>query len=147
MTCARRKRLNNMKIGGNCHISFLQKRPYTCKRKERKAGYPIEHTPLIQKHPRGNPRCSNQHWRYYWWKPRWTVPTPRLIVLDLARYTTGEAWNTAMHELFLKPEAGDGVPMPEGTSCIENPTYAQLSEAWEIEVNMPRFKNSRVILR
>ena len=36
-----------------------------------------------------------------------------------------------MHELFLSPDIGDGVAMPDGTSCVENPTYAEMSSAWE----------------
>lgn len=51
------------------------------------------------------------------------------------RYTTGEAWNTAMHELFLSPAAGDGTDMPVGTSCVESPTYEEMSNAWEAMVS------------
>eukprot|EP00752_Nemacystus_decipiens_P007036 g6311.t1 len=53
-------------------------------------------------------------------------------LLTLFRYTTGEAWNTAMHELFLSPAAGDGTNMPAGTSCVESPTYEEMSGAWEV---------------
>lgn len=40
-----------------------------------------------------------------------------------------------MHELFLSPTAGDGADMPAGTSCVESPTYEQMSDAWKVMVS------------
>lgn len=57
------------------------------------------------------------------------------VGLPRRSYTTGEAWNTAMHELFLSPASGDGTDMPAGTSCVESPTYEEMSDAWEVMVS------------
>jgi len=56
------------------------------------------------------------------------------------RYTTGEAWNTAMHELFLSPADGDGTDMPAGTSCVESPTYEEMSDAWKVMVSQQTWR-------
>lgn len=40
-----------------------------------------------------------------------------------------------MHELFLSPAAGDGTGMPAGTSCVQSPTYEEMSDAWEVMVS------------
>lgn len=51
--------------------------------------------------------------------------------VTLFRFTTGEGWNAVMYDLLLESIPGQE-QMPHGLSCVDQPTFQQLSEARRI---------------